>query len=77
LLNKDSDNSMEEEVNVEAECKNCNHEIRLHTPRCGKQDHYRMCGCERPQYYGAVVSNIMWAGQNFIATGLKPNFNCD
>ena len=62
LLNKNSDNSMEEEVNVEAECKNCNHEIRLHTPRCGKQDHDRMCGCERPQYYGAVVSdtNVGW-----------------
>ena len=33
---------MEEEVYVEAECKNCNHDIRLHTPRCGKQDHDRM-----------------------------------
>lgn len=29
MLNKNSDNSMEEEVNVEAECKNCNREIRL------------------------------------------------
>jgi hypothetical protein len=60
LLNKNSDNSME--VDVEAECENCNHDIRLHTPRCDKQDQNCMFGCERPQHYGAVVSdtNVGW-----------------
>jgi hypothetical protein len=28
-----------EEINVEAECKNCNHAIGLHTPRCSKLYH--------------------------------------
>jgi DNA-directed RNA polymerase subunit RPC12/RpoP len=50
-----------EEVNVEAECKNCNHAISLHTPRCSKRYHEfageRICGCERPQYYGAIISD--------------------
>jgi hypothetical protein len=39
-----------EEVNVEAKCKNCSHEITLHSPKC-------LCGCDRPQYYGAVISD--------------------
>ena len=25
---------MKEDINVEAECKNCNHPISLHTPKC-------------------------------------------
>ena len=51
-----------EEINVEAECKNCSHDISLHSPKCSKRDHNRVCGCDRPQYYGAVVSdtNIGW-----------------
>lgn len=50
-----------EEVNVEAECKNCNHASGLHTPRCSKRYHEfageRICSCERPQYYGAIISD--------------------
>jgi hypothetical protein len=34
-----------EEVDIESECKNCSHDISLHTPRCSKDDHDRMCGC--------------------------------
>jgi len=56
-----------EEVDVEAECKNCSHNINLHSPKCSKRDHDRVCGCDRPQYYGAVVSDTNIAGQNFIA----------
>jgi hypothetical protein len=57
---------MNEDINVEAECKNCNHPISLHTPKCHIQyrefDRDRLCGCERPQYYGAIISdtNIGW-----------------
>jgi hypothetical protein len=25
---------MKEDINVEAECKNCNHPVSLHTPKC-------------------------------------------
>jgi hypothetical protein len=55
-----------EEVDVEAECKNCDHAIRLHNPRCttlhrdiGEK---HICGCKRPQYYGAIISdtNMGW-----------------
>jgi hypothetical protein len=51
---------MKEEINVEAECKNCNHAISLHTPNCHNKD--RLCDCERPQYYGAIISdtNMGW-----------------
>lgn len=61
MLIIDSNDSMRE-VNIESECKNCNHDINLHTPRCSKRDHDRICGCDRPQYYGAIISdtNIGW-----------------
>jgi hypothetical protein len=51
-----------EEIDVEAECKNCSHDIGLHSPNCSKQDHDRICGCDRPQYYGAIISdtNLGW-----------------
>jgi hypothetical protein len=55
-----------EEVNVEAKCENCSHDISLHTPRCSRRYHEfaeeHVCGCERPQYYGTVISdtNIGW-----------------
>jgi hypothetical protein len=53
------DNSKENmaEVNVEAICKNCSHDINLHSPKCSKRDHDRLCGCERLQYYGPVISD--------------------
>ena len=57
---------MEENIDVEAECKNCNHAISVHNPRCSAQYHEfnkeRICGCERPQYYGALISdtNMGW-----------------
>jgi len=57
---------MEAELDVETECKNCNHSISLHTHRCSKLYHEftgeRVCGCERPQYYGAIISDtkISW-----------------
>ena len=51
-----------EEVNVESECKNCSHDISLHSPKYSKRDSDRICVCDRPQYYGTVVSdsNIGW-----------------
>ena len=56
----------EEELNLETKCKNCNHAIELHTPRCSKV-HYEFlgkhkCGCESPQYYGTIISDtwISW-----------------
>ena len=30
---------MEENIDVEAECKNCNHAISVHKPRCSAQYH--------------------------------------
>jgi hypothetical protein len=57
---------MEENIDVEAECKNCSHAISVHKPRCSAQYHElnkeRACGCERPQYYGALISdtNMGW-----------------
>jgi hypothetical protein len=57
---------MEENIDVEAECKNCSHAISVHKPRCSAQYHEfnkeRVCGCETPQYYGALVSdtNMGW-----------------
>jgi hypothetical protein len=47
-----------EEIDVETECKNCSHDIGLHSPKCNKRDHDRLCGCDKPQYYGAIVSDI-------------------
>jgi hypothetical protein len=51
-----------EEVNVESECKNCSHDISLHSSKCSKRDRDRISGCDRPQYYGPVVSytNMGW-----------------
>ncbi|CAN5200341.1 hypothetical protein BH18THE2_BH18THE2_31160 [soil metagenome] len=57
---------MEENIDVEAECKNCNHAISVHKPRCSAQyrefNKERVCGCERPEYYGALISdtNMGW-----------------
>ena len=57
---------MEENIDVEAECKNCNHAISVHNPRCNAQyrqfNKERVCGCERPEYYGALISdtNMGW-----------------
>jgi hypothetical protein len=51
----------EEEISVEAECKNCNHAISVHKPSCTAiyrdftKEH--ICGCKKPQYYGAIISN--------------------
>jgi hypothetical protein len=30
-----------EEINIEAECKNCNHDISLHSPKCNNRDNDR------------------------------------
>ncbi len=51
-----------EEIVVEAECKNCTHDVGLHSPTCTKRDHDRVSGCDSPQYYGAVISdtNLGW-----------------
>ena len=57
---------MEEHIDVEAECKNCSHAISVHKPRCSAQyrqfNKERVCGCERPEYYGALISdtNMGW-----------------
>jgi hypothetical protein len=51
----------EDNLDIEAECRNCNHTIDAHKPTCTVSSHEfigeRLCGCERPQYYGAVVSD--------------------
>jgi hypothetical protein len=51
----------EEEISVEAECKNCNHAVSIHKPDCIARYHdfteERICECKKPQYYGAIVSN--------------------
>jgi hypothetical protein len=36
--------------------------ILVYSPTCSKRDRDHICGCERPQYYGAVISdtNVGW-----------------
>jgi hypothetical protein len=52
---------VEGELDVEAECKNCNHAVYIHKPKCTAKYHSlneeRTCGCENPQYYGTIISN--------------------
>jgi hypothetical protein len=49
------------DIDIESECRNCNHAIDEHKPTCTARSHEfpgeHVCGCERPQYYGAVVSD--------------------
>jgi hypothetical protein len=49
------------EIEVESECKNCNHDIRLHKPNCTAKCYditeEHVCGCKKPQYFGAIVSD--------------------
>jgi hypothetical protein len=54
-----------EEINVEAECRNCNHPIDMHKPKCIKYydiTEERICQCENPQYFGIIISDqyISW-----------------
>ena len=51
------------EIEVESECKNCNHDIRLHTPTCTEKYHdgggrgeKRICNCNIPEYYNTQIS---------------------
>jgi hypothetical protein len=49
------------ETDVESECKNCYHDIRLHNPDCkAKSDNNihddDICHCDIPQYYNTIVS---------------------
>lgn len=49
-----------EEINVEAECRNCNHAIDMHKPKCTVKYYditeERICQCEKPQYFGVIIS---------------------
>jgi hypothetical protein len=43
---------VEEELNAEAECKNCNHAVYIHKPKCTAKYpslNEGTCGCEKPQ----------------------------
>jgi hypothetical protein len=55
------EDNVDADVDIEAECRNCNHAIDAHKPTCTASSHEfagaHLCGCERPQYYGAVVSD--------------------
>ena len=57
---------MEEEQDLETKCKNCNHAMDLHMPRCSKVyyefSRKHICGCERSQYYCTIISDtrISW-----------------
>lgn len=48
----------------ENSCKNCSHPISLHKPDClskSEDNNETICGCKKPQYYNAIVSeNIGW-----------------
>ena len=48
----------ESEVDVALICKNCQHQISLHTPNCttlldGDGD---VCNCNKPEFYNVVIS---------------------
>ena len=68
-----NDNSKENmaEVNVEAICKNCSHDINLHSPKCSKRDHDRLCGCDRLNITELLSLTPRWDGQNFIAIDVE------
>jgi hypothetical protein len=69
MLIIDNNNSMAK-VNIEAECKNCSHDMSLHSPTCSRRvityvvvkDHNIM----EPLY---LIP--MWAGQNSIAISVE------
>ena len=60
-----------EEVNVESECKNCSHDISVHSHKCSKRDHDRICGCDSHNIMERSYLIPTWAGQNFTAIGVE------
>jgi hypothetical protein len=56
-----------QEINVEAECRNCNHAIDMHKPKCTVKYHditrEQLCQCDKPQYFGVIISDqyIGWS----------------
>jgi hypothetical protein len=66
---------MEEELDLETKCKNCNHAIGLHTPRCSKV-HYELsrkhiCGLKDLNTTGLLYLIPESVGQNFIVMNVE------
>ena len=51
---------MSESGNVMSLCRNCNHPMNVHTPRCNYMEENNikgeLCDCKTPQYHNAVIS---------------------
>lgn len=50
-----------EEIKIEAECKNCRHPVKAHSPNCitpvYPPSQGRPCACNALQYYGVLLSD--------------------
>ena len=54
----------EDEVDVNLICKNCQHEISLHKPKCtslldkdnSNEDNDNVCNCNKPEFYNVGIS---------------------
>ena len=49
----------ESEVNVDLFCKNCQHQISLHMPKCTtllEGNNENVCNCNKPEFYNVAIS---------------------
>jgi hypothetical protein len=46
---------IESEADVGLICKNCQHQISLHTPNCTNDDD-NVCNCNKPEFYNIAIS---------------------
>ncbi len=62
-----------EEINAEAECKNCSHDISLHSPKCSKRDHNRVAiiGLGGLGHIGVKMAHTLGAEVTVFSHSLK------
>ena len=50
----------ESEIEVSLLCKNCQHQMSMHTPNCtvllDENDSTNFCNCNKPEFYNIVIS---------------------
>ena len=44
------------EVEVNLLCKNCQHQISMHQPKCSALFHNNICNCNKPEFYNVIIS---------------------
>ena len=60
----------ESEVNVDLICKNCQHQISLHMPKCTtllEGNNENVCNCNKSEFYNVAISGkyIGWTEIHF------------